>query len=821
MDVDRKNNSNTLRMLVVTLLVLLVVAIAFVWNELFLESLHGETDLTLSKDDEVVNLFWDEKGVVHVNAKSEAAAYFAMGYAHAQDRLWQLELQRRTVRGTLAELLGKNAINSDIWMRTLGIYESAEKSQSSLPKEAIDSLQAYSDGINHWINQNNSYPFEFKALGVKPGQWTPVDSLAWTKYFALALSTNYRDELKHFIASQYLRKDQFSDLFPEVRINDGLAMGNVKIDPHFYKTYLSDNSIFQNARTNSVAGSNAWVVAGTKTSTGAPILANDPHLGFQIPSLWYAATIATDNFNTSGMSIVGLPLIVFGRNEHIAWGGTSMMADVQDLYFESEVSNEPGYYLYDGEKLPYQVEKQLISVKPDFPSSLRSPLKPLEILVRKSINGPVISDVLKGTDRTLSLKWTGLDTSDTTYQAFWLINKARNKSEFLDAAEFLVAPALNLFYADYCGNIGLVAAGKIPVRKTGNGSFPVAGGASDNEWVSYIPFKDMPKVWNPSSGYLVNANNKNTPSDSSLLIASKFDSGNRANRIKTLIDSTPDNTISVEITKQFQRDVIDDSVKKLLVIMKDRIGLLEDDRDIANYLVEWDGSADGKSVGATIYYSWLRHIKAGIFEDNFRAYWNHSEQAEFLESVLAGISGDKVASTIDSDNGWCDDVRTLDEESCDQIVKNAYEEMLTELVRFRGGNPDHWKWEDLQHAFYSHKPFGSVRLLQPLFEKKYESQGSSNTIDVAGSYFDKTDGYVQVFGAGFRQIIQLDEGAVKHFVSMPLGQSGQALSKNFTDLAKDYHNGIYFGLGEGDPKENNVPPAKCDTEFKGNASGNI
>lgn len=783
---------------IVFILLPAAVGIAYACKVFLFDPLPTDSDsLSLVKNAGNVGIRRDSMGVAYLEADSDIDIYFAMGYAHAQDRLWQLELQRRICQGTLAEVLGRSALEQDIWIRTLGIYEAASESVEHLSPAAIASLDAYAAGINEWIRTTNKFPIEFTILGIEPQLWKKEDSLAWIKVFALSLSGNYREEIKRFVSLRYLSDKQYSKLFDD-------SLPRHSADQRDNRSLLEGLSVLFSRKevfgSTAVAGdyypgSNAWVVSGDHTKSGAPILANDPHLDLQIPSLWYAVNQKGRTLSASGMSLVGLPVIIFGRNQHIAWGGTAMMADVQDLYLEQTSPDDPDKYLYDGELKSFSSRIEFINVRADFPSTLRSPLKPVSIPVRSSIHGPIVSDTITSLDQPVALQWTGLSDQDTSYESFYRLSYAANWDEFKQALALHVAPPLNILFADKRNNIGLIGVGKIPVRKAGYGAVPVSGKNPSYSWESYIPFDRMPEVFNPESGYVINANNRNTDADYPYFISSNYAPPQRATRITHLVQKAIEGggKLTAEDMKRIQGDVLDLSVADLLSVINE-IGPLDVDPSMIEALQQWDGTASMNSIGATIYYGLLRNLKTSLFADELNSYWNRKDHAQYLDSVIASISADKVAEIIRSDDKWCDDIATDTKENCRSVIESAFNTVSEEMTKLYGNDIEDWTWGRANKAVYRHIPFSQVKMLSQLFELTVNSAGSSNTVNVAGTTFDRSEGYIQVFGAGFRQIIEMKDDLPVHLFVNSTGQSGQVVSPHYSDMTEYFANFRYLSF---------------------------
>lgn len=734
----------------------------------------------------------DEYGVVYINASNDEDVYFATGYVHAQDRLWQLELQKRIGQGRLSELFGRKALAKDIWIRTLGLYPAAEASLPYLSQEAVKSLEAYSAGINAWVRSTKRLPVEFTIHGIEPEPWTKVDSLTWTKVFAMNLAGNYRKEIQKFIGTQHFTNDQMQTFFPEVYSD--IKTSRVHKDSEGVADLFNDLHKLQMEIESELkiggpyVGSNGWVVSGKLTESGVPIIANDPHLGLQLPSLWYAISQEGRTLAVDGMTLVGVPLVIFGKNKRIAWGGTSMIADVQDLYLEQVNPLEPTKYLVDGQWIDFETQVETIKVKADFPASLRAPLKPIEIQIRRSIHGPIISDVVKGVKQPVAMRWTALDTEDTTYESFYRLSFASNWTEFKKALSFQMAPAMNFLYADK-SNIGMIGAGKIPLRRRGDGSVPVSGADSSYGWIGYIAADEMPQYFNPKEGYLINANNSIASEDYQYFISQGFAPGYRARRIEELIklkSSQSGNKLTVADMQEIQADVKDLSSLKLLSRLQKLKSNTKQQQSALDILKKWEGVASKNSVGATIFYGWVRHIRSSVFNDELKGFWNFQGQEGYLTSLSKVLTNDQLSTLLAEGSVWCDNVLTASPENCDDILSQALSDFLEEMSKLSGTEIQNWQWGNVQQTLYSHTPFSNIKIVKNLFERRVYSGGAEHTINVASSSFDKTEGYLKVFGAGFRQIMNVDDKHKVHVFMNSTGQSGQVASRHYDDMVSKF-----------------------------------
>ncbi|WP_281560973.1 penicillin acylase family protein [Thalassomonas sp. RHCl1] len=785
-----------------------------------LPQLSGETSVTGIQAK--VAIARSPSGIVNISAQSDNDAYFGLGYAHAQDRLWQLEVQRRIVQGRLSEVFGKSSVNRDIWFRTLSLYEKAADDWQVLTPKAQQALIAYSDGINAWLNQTGILPPEFALLDIQPEPWTPQDSLAWIKVFALNLSGNFRKEISRHLASQQLTPEQVATLFSDYPGNGPVT---AEYDPAGQENMAAmlelQLDIEQHLQIGGkYVGTNVWAVSGQHSANGGAILANDPHLGLQIPSLWYIANLRGDKLNASGMTLVGLPLVIFGRNGHIAWGGSSMMGDNQDLFFEQINHVDNNLYLADGQWLPFDVKKEIIHVKQDFPAGLRKDIQPIEVNIRTGRHGPVISDVFKTSEQAVSLRWTALDDKDTSFQAFFDLNYAQDWAQFNAALKQHVAPNLNMLYADTQGNIGYLGIGHIPLRQTGKGNLPVPGWDNQYQWLGYIPVDEWPSSYNPPEGYIINANNKAVSADYPYFISQDWAPPARAVRIQDMLkQALQQGKLSAEQMQTIQADTLNLSSLALLPVFTKVTPATQTQEKALEYLRSWNGDMARDSYGATLYNTWLGFLREALFSDELTMQWGKGARDSFLRTVRGFISVEDIKAILEakhsSDYNWCDKVNTQATESCEQILQSSLVSAISRLSKLQGSDTKDWQWGEVHHTSYQHTPFSSAKLLDAVFERRISNGGSPDSINVAVSSFEQAQGYLQTFGAGFRQIIDLSKADTRHLVMNSTGQSGNIMSRHYDDMVKPFRNVEMLEMSAEKPVDTLVLlPAKPGTESK-------
>ncbi|MEZ5648272.1 MAG: penicillin acylase family protein [Alphaproteobacteria bacterium] len=486
----------------VLILILLMIALLAIagWNWLRsgLPQIDGQIYLPNLK--QPVQIQRDHYGIIFIKSKTQRDAYTALGYAHAQDRLWQMELMRRAGAGRLSEIFGTRTSQTDRFLRTLGLRKAAEKSILQLSIEVLDALSAYSDGVNAYIKAHkNDLPPEFTLFKIIPEPWKPLDSMIWQKLMAMSLSQNWRTEaLRAQLATQLSSSD--IQLFLPVK-NQGAPLKS-SITTIKARDWASLREIYPPSLM-SYGASNAWVIAGNRSASGKPLLANDPHLSLELPILWYLARIDAPDYHIAGATVPGVPFHILGHNTNIAWGFTSSGTDVEDLIIEQTDPENPNNYLTENGSTPYLLHTE----------DLRIHNAPTEhLIIRETRHGPIISDVLPSlnfldSSKTIALRSTTLSEKDLTAESLYRVNTARNVTDLKDALDLFMAPVQNVVFADTLGNIGIRLAGLVPIRSTSEqGPIPTDGSTADRRWKGFVPPKDLPQINNPSQGFLSNAN---------------------------------------------------------------------------------------------------------------------------------------------------------------------------------------------------------------------------------------------------------------------------------------------------------------------------
>ncbi len=760
-------------------LFVVLVAGAYVYLRQSLPQTAGE--IHLAGPSAPVEVLRDRYGIPHIFAATPEDASFALGYVHAQDRLWQMEMNRRTAAGRLAEVVGAGALETDRFLRTLGVRRAAETNLKALDSDARRLFEAY------FLARDPVLPAEFLITGTRPEPWTPADSVAWVKMMAWDLGGNWRSELLRMRLARTLPPERIQQFVSPYPGEAPPALPDLK---GLYGTLERDairiagsGQLPELLRGSEGAGSNNWVLSGARTASGKPILANDPHLGLTAPPVWYFAQLSTPGMNVIGATFPGVPGVILGRNERIAWGFTNTGPDVQDLFLE-KLDASGGYIAPEGSRA-FETIEETIRVKGGETETLR---------VRVSRHGPVISDVLRAAQEltprgyVLAFAWTALAADDRTAQAAIKIARARDWDGFLAAVRDFHTPQQNMVYADVEGNIGFVAAGRVPVRKPANdlkGQAPAPGWLAKYDWDGYLPFEQLPRSVNPGEGAVVTANHRITPAGYPHFLTSEWQPPYRADRIRQLLDAEPKHT--VHTTARIQADVVSLAMREILPRLLATRPRSEEARRALALLAKWDGAMAPERPEPLIAWAWWRELARALYADElgdaFRPNW--TSRAVFLAQVLAGDAGHAR---------WCDDARTPAIETCEELLALSLEAALADLKRRYGGEVSAWRWGTAHVARGEHRPFGRQPLLAKLFDIRVPSPGDAYTVNVGRSnFYDEAEPFANRHAASLRAIYDLADPESSLFIHSG-GQSGNPLSPHYDAFAEAWAKNEYIPM---------------------------
>jgi penicillin amidase len=705
----------------------------------------------------------DGDGVPLIAAGSDEDAAFGLGFAHAQDRLFQMEMQRRYGAGRLAEIFGSQAVAIDRQMRVLGLYRLAEAELPLLSPAVRRGFETYAAGVNAFLaERRGALPLEFLLLRFRPEPWRPADSLVWGKLMDLELAGNYRGELLRARLSRTLSPDDLTLLYPEYPKDAPTTLAEVT--PLYRQLPLDRLYAALPAIVGLHYASNNWVVDGAHSDSGKPVLANDPHLAFGTPGFWYLARLRTPDGEIAGGTVAGTPLVVVGHNDHIAWGFTTTGSDVEDLFIEKIDAADPTHYLTPDGSTAFTIREETIAVRA---------AEPVALTIRSTRHGPVLSDVLPEgaaeSGHVLALSATFLDGEDRTAEALWHVNRATDWDGFRAALEDFVGPQQNVVYADRDGTIGFIAPGRIPIRKNGDGWLPMPGWTGEYDWTGFVPFAELPQAADPASGHFVSANNKIVPDTYAYFLSRDWDLPNRAERIEELLAAAPRQSSAASAA--IQADTLSIMARRLVPLMIRIAPANETAREAIERLRAWDFRMDADKVEPLLFTAWLRifahDVLFGRLGEAAADFWDLRPQ--IMEAVLTRRPE------------WCTDPKRP-EESCDTRLATALDTALAQLRQAYGTEMARWEWGHAHIARFPSPVLGRVALLGDWLQVAIPTPGGYDTLNRGPSTIrDDAHPFEQRFGAGLRIVTDLAAPAESQMIAAP-GQSGNPLSPHYSDL---------------------------------------
>jgi penicillin amidase len=715
-----------------------------------------------------VEVWRDSMGVPHVWARGEEDLFRALGYVHAQDRLFQMELFRRVADGRLAEVLGEGQLNTDKFLRTVGMGRGAAENEARLDAEHRRMLQAYADGVNAWITSHGgSLPPEFKILRFKPEPWTVRNSLSIAKIMAWDLA-DWSIGLEVQRALDAVGDSLGQDLRPFYP-DSGLTILGADAQWAGHAAPAATPAPAALPRVSGIElpevpplalelletvsashASNSWVIGGSRTRSGKPILANDMHLALRAPAIWYLAALHGGEFNIAGMTLPGVPVVVAGHSRRVAWGYTNAMVDDVDLFVEEVDPANPNRYRTPGGWLDMTVRPETIQVKG---------ASPVVHPVRTTRHGPVLSDVDKrGGGRVLAMQWTAYAPS-TEVAALVGMNRARNADEFLRALSGFNNPHQNVVYADADGRFGYWMAGRVPIRRGGDGVLPVRGWTGEGDWTGWLRFDQHPHVQDPADGFVVTANNRQVGAAYPHHITANWAEPWRAVRIRQMVEAGRGLTAADVLAQQMDvRDVWALHHLPRAVQAAERAG----QADAARELRAWNGEARVDSRAAALFYVWADELRTRVGADEFRGRPVYFPRAA-LDRVLARGGG-----------AWVDDVTTDSAETLDGLAAAA---MRTAVERV-----GEQRWGTLHTTHIDH-PLGVVSALDRALDLNigpFPNAGSPYTVNVSG-WGGRTPPFSNAYGSSQRHVVDMADPDGSGGFVIPTGQSGNPFSRHYRD----------------------------------------
>jgi penicillin amidase len=752
-----------------------LIATALVGGYLFLRSGLPQVDgeIGLKGINAAVSITRDDRGIPTISAQSSDDAYFALGFVHAQDRLFQMDGMRRLGAGRLSEILGETTLETDRMMRTLGLYRSAEDQVNAASPALKAALHAYAAGVNAFIaNHSGAWSPEFYLLNYSPEPWQPADSLVWGRLMALDLSNNWQAE----ISNRSLKRGVPAYLY------------DLLVTAPSPQAASADDGSVPILRQPLSEASNSWVVGPQRSASGKPLIANDPHLGLALPSTWYLARIETPEMTWTGATAPGLPFVMIGTNGHVAWTFTTTHGDTQDLFEEKLVPGRADQYETPAGAQPFVARQETIRVKG---------ADDVEITVRSTRHGPVVSDLGgdPGTpDTVLALSWTALLPGDRTPEAILSINKARDAAALEVALVDFHAPQQNIVYADAEGVTGFIAAGRVPERRAvfEESRLPAPGWSGAYDWVGTLPMSSLPQLRGDSRDFLVTANNDIRPLGYRPFITADWPDDARAKRIRELLAADAEQNLDHLKTIQ-----LDNHSAPLHAFVGHWLGEAKKaDPDLAAFLADWDGSMDRNGTAPLIAAIWVDRVAKQLVADEMRGHFSDwwFWQIDRLEALL-------------SDGRACDNVESPAKESCADILAAAFHDTRRDLTTAYGQDPAHWHWGDSHRAPFNHPVYSQIPVLKDWLAADLATDGDFFSVN-RGTTLPPRSGVMlsHVHGPSLRFLMDFADPDGALFV-LAGGQSGNPLSPHFADGLADWRDGTYRSLKDGGANQLVLEPA--------------
>jgi len=731
-------------------------------------------DIKLSGITDKVTVWRDSLGIPHIYAENEPDLYRAVGFAMAQDRLWQMDLLRRVTQGRLSEILGKDLVKTDLLMRSLRIQDKSEQVFKTSSPEIIMALQAFADGVNQYIAQY-PLPTEFKILNYQPEPWQPIHSINLIGYMSWDLTSGWNTEFLINQLNEKISDAQIADLIPKSE-NHKTAIFRDFHSPQMdvNQTLLAANYKLEEIGAEVFHGSNNWAVSGTKSKTGKPLLANDMHLGLMSPGIWYQMhQHVQGKLNVTGLVIPGQPFIIAGHNDSIAWGMTNVMVDDLDFYAET-LNKDSTKYLVDGQWRDLEIKTEIIKTKEG---------DVIEKTLRFTHRGPIVNELKTGSEIALSIHWLGNEMSNEV-RSVYLLDRAKNWSDFRNAVKTFKAVSQNIVYADATGNIGLQCSAGVPIR-AGNGIQIYRGDSSKYDWTGLVPFEELPYEFNPQRGYVSSANNKTVPDDYPYYISHWFATSDRIDRIREMIEAKE--LLGIDDFKLMQSDVKSKKAELFTPVfvqsIKTTSSLTNIEKEALKNLENWNFELTRESSSAAIFEVLFRKVCENLIKDDLspELFKELKGQRILLENLMLNILPTKSSL-------WIDDKSTPEKECYEDIVIRSFRETVADLTINNNEKLELQNWGSI-HTFTIGHPLGVVSALEKIFNLNrgpFEMPGSYHTVCPYSYSFNNL--YNVNHGASHRHIFDLDNWDSSETV-IPTGISGIPASDFYLNQTEMYiHN---------------------------------
>ena len=789
-----------------TALIILGLIAAFLTYYILSRSLPDYSeDFTLQGISAPVEIVRNNNNVPHIFGKTETDVYYALGFAHAQDRLWQMTMLRRTAQGRLSEIFGARTLKIDELVRRLDIYTLSQQSVAAQDARTKLALTAYSAGVNAWINEVNAGARgrgapEFFFFSNEIAAWSPADSIAIIKLMALQLSGHLQTEVQRAQLSMLLPAERLSDILPDDPTSGIAALPDyASLMPGQFPQPAAEKMAYIDAplspfRSADFAGaSNAWAAMPNRSAAGGSLLANDPHLGFTAPTIWYLARLDLPTGSVIGATIPGMPVVLLGRSEKLGWGITSSYLDDQDVVIERVNPDNPEEYLTPDGPKPFLTRKTIIAIKD---------ADPVTITLRWSESGPILPgshyDLASVTPQgdVAALQWTALSGADTSMTAAMQLMIAGSVAQAIEASALYIAPSQNLTLADANG-VAMQLIGAMPARDASHrskGRMPAPGWEGANRWTGILPYANNPRFVNPTSGLLGNTNNKIIDRPFPLHVSFDWGDTQRIQRwlalMKTRAVHTRDSFIEAQL------DTVSPTARSLLPLIGADLwftgdaapdGTPERMRQKAlELLANWNGEMNEHLPEPLIAEAWLRALQDRLARDEIGPLadqFTHPEPV-FIERVYRNIGGASV---------WCDVIQSAAVETCTDVSRQALDQALLELTETYGPNLESWRWGDAHQATHDHPVMGEVPLLRYFVNIRQSTSGGDTTLLRGRTKGSGDNPYLNVHGGGYRGVYDFADPDSSVFITAT-GQSGHPLSRHYDDLAELWRRGEYIPM---------------------------
>lgn len=767
------------KIVVVVLSILGIVAIALVVYGMYLKPKYkGEIDLKNIKKETTV--YFDDFGVPHIYADNAKDAMTALGYVHAQDRLWQMELMRRIAPGRVSEIFGKVTLKNDKFFAGLGIEEASDKAIAALDKNSPSYLlaMAYLDGINQYIDEGVS-PIEFQLVGVKKEKFTIKDVYNIFGYMAFSFAMAQKtDPLLTDIRNKY-GMDYLKDFGLDGSL-DKTIIKTAKEKPQEFATISkSVAALLKQSPVAPFVGSNSWVIAPKKTKNGQVIFANDPHIGFSQPGTWYEAHLVTPEFELYGCYLAGTPYPLLGHNREYAYGLTMFENDDIDLYQEQNKANDANEYKTPNGFSEYEIRKKTIKVKDSSDVVLN---------IKVSRHGPLMNDLIHGLDHKnpVAMSWIYTQQPIQILEAVYTLSHAKNKADFQQGVSLIAAPGLNVMYGDAKGNVGWWATGKLyKHNKKVDTHFILDGASGKDDIVEYLDFSKNPSAVNPDWNYVYSANNQPEAIDG-FLYPGYYLPEDRAKRITQLLDSKS-NWDKEAVGKMITDDVssVAPDVVSNFISALDGNSLSKNEKEAIAVLKSWKGANNKDEVAPTIYNKWIYLYLKNTFEDELG-------EESFKQFLGTHIMKQIIAKQVANDNSlWWDNIATKNrKENRKDILSKSFKEAVVSLEKQLGNSVSGWTWNKVHIVEYNH-PLGKIAALRKIFNVgPFEVSGSNEVINNQMFDFNNEAKYSVTGGPSTRRIVDFSD-VENSWSILPTGQSGNPLSAHYRDQAEMYNAGKF------------------------------